>query len=317
MTTNETSGRRERVIVLLREAHDTICGAFAATDGQAEFQSESWERPGGGGGTARVLAEGAVFERAGVNVSAVHGDQVPPSIWQHRPTTKDQPYFATGLSMVIHPRNPYVPAFHANYRYFEAGDDYWFGGSIDMTPCYGFEEDAAFFHATLKAYCDRHDLAYYPAFKAECDDYFFLKHRGENRGIGGIFFDNLHPEGSTGWEQGFAFIGEGLETIAKAYLPVVERRRQMPYTERERQWQLYRRGRYVEFNLVYDRGTIFGLQTGGNIEAILMSMPPLVRWEFNYQPEPGSPEAELATFLRPRDWTAAALQNLDKSTNDR
>jgi coproporphyrinogen III oxidase len=310
---NGATSRRERVTSLLREAHDTICGAFEAMDGQTRFQSQSWERPGGGGGTARVLAEGAVFERAGVNVSAVHGDSVPPSIWQHRPATKDQPYFATGLSMVIHPRNPYVPAFHANYRYFEAGDDYWFGGGMDLTPCYGFEEDAALFHQTIKAYCDEHDPSFYPTFKPECDRYFFLKHRNEMRGVGGIFFDNLHPEGASGWEKGLAFMRGGLRVIPQAYLPIVARRKESPYGERERQWQLYRRGRYVEFNLVYDRGTIFGLQTNGNIEAILMSLPPLVRWEFNYQPEPGSPEAHLADFLTPQDWATKALQSLDSA----
>jgi coproporphyrinogen III oxidase len=248
-----------------------------------------------------------VFERAGVNVSVITGDSVPPRIWQHRPATQGHPYFATGLSMVLHPRNPYVPAFHANYRYFEAGDDYWFGGGMDLTPCYGFVEDAAFFHQTLKAYCDRHDEHYYEQFKDECDRYFFLKHRNETRGVSGIFFDNLHPEGEDGWARGLDFMREGLATILQAYLPLVERRRHTPYGERERQWQLYRRGRYVEFNLVYDRGTLFGLQTGGNIEAILMSLPPLVRWEFNYQPETGSAEAQLREFLRPRDWVSEAV----------
>jgi coproporphyrinogen III oxidase len=330
MTTNGASSTqpgttRERVVALLGEAHDMICAAFEQMDGQAHFASERWERPGGGGGEARVLADGPVFERGGVNVSAVHGEQAPPSILNHLPASagiapgSTLPYFATGLSMVFHPRNPYVPAFHANYRYFELGaGDYWFfGGGMDMTPCYGFEEDAAHFHHTLKTYCDAHDPGFYAAFKPECDRYFFLKHRGEMRGVGGIFFDNLHPEGPEGWEQGFAFMRDGLATIPRAYLPVVERRKATPYGERERQWQLYRRGRYVEFNLVYDRGTIFGLQTNGNIEAILMSLPPLVRWEFNYRPEPGSPEAALARFLEPQDWAAKALQLLDSTAESR
>lgn len=297
--------RRERVTAMVRQAQTAICSAFEELDGEKQFESYTWERPGGGGGTARVLTDGAVFERAGVNVSAVEGSEVPPSIWQLRPQTKGHPYFATGISMVVHPRNPYVPAFHANYRYFEAGNDWWFGGGADMTPAYGFEEDARHFHKTLKAFCDNFDPSYYPRFKETCDSYFFIKHRNEMRGVSGIFFDNLHLEGEDGWEQGLRFATAGANAILPGYLPIVERRKDMAYGDRERSWQLYRRGRYVEFNLVYDRGTVFGLQTNGNIEAILMSLPPLVRWEFNYQPEPGSPEAELASkFLVPRDWAA-------------
>jgi coproporphyrinogen III oxidase len=297
--------RRERVTAMVRQAQTAICSAFEELDGEKKFESSSWERPGGGGGTARVLTDGAVFERAGVNVSAVEGSEVPPSIWQLRPQTKGHPYFATGISMVVHPRNPYVPAFHANYRYFEAGDDWWFGGGADMTPAYGFEEDARHFHKTLKAFCDSFDPSYYPRFKETCDSYFFIKHRNEMRGVSGIFFDNLHLEGEDGWERGLSFATAGANAILPSYLPIVERRKDSAYGDRERSWQLYRRGRYVEFNLVYDRGTVFGLQTNGNIEAILMSLPPLVRWEFNYQPEAGSPEAELAsTFLVPRDWAA-------------
>lgn len=296
--------RRDTVVDLMRTAQARLCAIFEALDGTTTFVDESWERPGGGGGTARVLTAGAVFERAGVNVSAIHGARVPPSVWNARPATRDQPYFATGISMVLHPRNPYVPAFHANFRYFEAGNDWWFGGGMDMTPCYGFAEDAQHFHRTLKALCDRHDVADYAAFKATCDDYFYIKHRNEMRGIGGVFFDNLHPDGPEGWERTFAFVQDGATTIESAYVPIVQRRMRMPYGERERNWQLYRRGRYVEFNLVYDRGTVFGLQTGGNIEAILMSLPPLVRWEFNYLPAPGSPEAALQEFLTPRDWAA-------------
>jgi Coproporphyrinogen III oxidase len=297
--------RRERVTEMVRQAQNAICSAFEEIDGAKTFESFTWERPGGGGGTARVMTDGAVFERAGVNVSAVEGSEVPPSIWQNRPQTKGHPYFATGISMVVHPRNPYVPAFHANYRYFEAGDDWWFGGGADMTPCYGFEEDARHFHKTLKTFCDAFDPSYYPRFKETCDSYFFIKHRNEMRGVSGIFFDNLHLDGEDGWEKGFAFAQAGANAILPSYMPIVERRKDTPYGERERSWQLYRRGRYVEFNLVYDRGTVFGLQTNGNIEAILMSLPPLVRWEFNYKPEPGSREEELVSkFLVPRDWAS-------------
>jgi coproporphyrinogen III oxidase len=293
---------REIVYDLMREGQAQLIAGFEASDGTGRFISESWDRPGGGGGTARVLTEGAVFERAGVNVSAVFGEQVPASIYNERPGTKGHPYFASGVSLVLHPRNPYAPTFHANFRYFEAGDDWWFGGGLDLTPSYGFEEDARHFHGTLRDLCARHDLIDYQEAKQTCDRYFYIKHRNEMRGIGGIFFDNLHPAGENGFERGLAFARDGITTILDAYLPIVERRKNMPYGERERNWQLYRRGRYVEFNLVYDRGTLFGLQTNGNIEAILMSLPPLARWEFKYQPEPGSPEAEAVTFYQPREW---------------
>ena len=305
-----TTSRRERVAALMYEGQQKLIAGFEAIDG-GSFAQETWERPGGGGGTARVLSDSAVFERAGVNVSVVHGDQVPPSLAAQHPGTAGKPFFATGVSMVLHPRNPYVPAFHANYRYFEVGEQgerdaevWWFGGGADMTPAYGFAEDARFFHQTLKGQCDRYDPALYSTLKATCDAYFTIRHRQEMRGIGGIFFDELSPVGQGDWEKDFAFVRQGIATILPSYLPIVEKRMAMPYGERERQWQLYRRGRYVEFNLVYDRGTLFGLQTGGNIEAILMSMPPLARWEFKYQPEAGSAEAALQEFLQPRDWLA-------------
>jgi coproporphyrinogen III oxidase len=262
------------------------------------FEQKTWERPGGGGGAARVLSDGAVFEKAGVNTSAVYGEQTPPSLWQAHPRTEGQPYFASGISMVLHPRNPYAPAFHANFRYFESGGERWFGGGMDMTPSYGFDEDARHFHRTLRDYCAQHGTDY-ARLKAGCDTYFTIKHRREMRGIGGIFFDEI-ALGS--FERDLAFVRDGVETILAAYLPIVQRRRDMPYGERERQWQLVRRGRYVEFNLVYDRGTVFGLQTGGNIEAILMSLPPLACWAFDYAPAPDSAEAEALTFLQPRDW---------------
>jgi coproporphyrinogen III oxidase len=301
---------REQVFEVMRRIQSSLIAAFETVEQEGAsaalpartFETASWQRPGGGGGTARVLTEGAVFERAGVNVSAVHGTEVPPSVWQDRPGTRGHPYFATGVSMVLHPRNPYVPAFHANMRYFEAGDDWWFGGGMDMTPAYGFDEDARHFHTNLRRHCQRHGIVHYQAVKEWCDRYFYLPHRKEMRGIGGIFFDNLHPEGDAAFARALAFVGEADAAIQEAYLPVVRRRLATPYGERERQWQLYRRGRYVEFNLVYDRGTRFGLQTDGNIEAILMSLPPLARWEFQYTPEPGTPEAEVARFLIPHDW---------------
>jgi coproporphyrinogen III oxidase len=304
--------RRAQVGALLEAAQQRLCAAFEQLEQQpsemqsalppAAFEPYTWQRPGGGGGTARVLSGGRIFERAGVNVSAVYGEQVPQSLWRERPELQGQPYFATGISLVLHPRNPYVPAFHANYRYFDVGDDWWFGGGMDLTPCYGFVEDAALFHRTLRDYCARHPAVNYAALKQACDDYFFIRHRGEMRGIGGIFFDHLHPEGSDGWERAFAFMQGGTATIIAAYLPLVQRRMQHPYGERERAWQLYRRGRYVEFNLVYDRGTVFGLQTGGDTEAILMSLPPLARWAFREEPAPDSPEAALANFLQPHPW---------------
>jgi coproporphyrinogen III oxidase len=296
--------QRDQVLALMRQAQAHLHGEFEAMDGSARFVRKTWERPGGGGGDAAVLSDGAVFEKAGVNISAVHGDQTPPALWQAHPNTQGQPYFASGVSMVLHPRNPYAPAFHANFRYFESGDDSWFGGGMDMTPNYGFEEDAVHFHSTLRDYCARHRVDYV-RLKATCDNYFTIKHRQEMRGIGGIFFDEISLGG---FDRTLAFVGDGIETILDAYLPIVRRRKDTPYGERERAWQLYRRGRYVEFNLVYDRGTVFGLQTGGNIEAILMSLPPLARWEFDYAPEPGSAEARALEFLQPRDWVQLATE---------
>jgi coproporphyrinogen III oxidase len=301
---------REQVYAVMRRIQADLIAAFEAAEEEGgtpgrparQFAESAWERPGGGGGTARVLTEGAVFERAGVNVSAVTGAEVPPSIWQERPGTRGHSYFATGVSMVLHPRNPYVPAFHANMRYFEAGEDWWFGGGMDMTPAYGFDEDARHFHTNLRRFVERHGLVDYPTVKDWCDRYFYLPHRKEMRGIGGIFFDSLHLEGEGAFARALAFVGEAASVIEEAYLPVVRRRMGKAYGERERQWQLYRRGRYAEFNLIYDRGTRFGLQTDGNIEAILMSLPPLARWEFQYTPEPGSPEADTARFLVPHNW---------------
>jgi coproporphyrinogen III oxidase len=295
--------KKDRVYELMKDGQASLVAAFEAL-GEGEFNVHTWERPGGGGGTARVLERGTSFERAGVNVSAVFGDKVPESLAKQHVGIAGKPYFATGISMVLHPVNPYVPSFHANYRYFEVGDSdiWWFGGGADLTPNYAFEEDIRHFHQTLKAQCERHAQAHYPTMKATCDSYFYIKHRQEMRGVGGIFFDELSKPGTGDWEADFAYTKDGIATLKDAYVPIVEKRKDSPYSERERQWQLYRRGRYVEFNLVYDRGTSFGLQTDGNIEAILMSMPLYAHWQFDYKPEAGTPEAQMLGFLQPKDW---------------
>jgi coproporphyrinogen III oxidase len=244
-----------------------------------------------------VLEEGLVFEKAGVNFSAVHGN-LPEQFASKIPLGTGTEFFATGISLVFHPRSPMVPAVHANFRYFEKGDAAWFGGGTDLTPCYPYPEDAAHFHRTLKQACDVHDIEFYPRFKKWCDEYFALPHRGEMRGIGGIFFDYVQGDP----EKHFAFV-QGLgDTFLDAYLPIATRRMHEPYGESERQYQLYRRGRYVEFNLLYDRGTIFGLETRGRTESILMSMPPLVRWVYDFKPAPGSREEKALEFFQPRDW---------------
>lgn len=288
---------------------DSICAALAAADGSAGFAEEAWERPGGGGGRSRVLVEGAVFEKAGVGFSHVFGTQLPPSATASRPELVGASWQALGVSLVIHPRNPYVPTSHANVRFFIAEKDgmapqWWFGGGYDLTPYYAFEEDCRHWHRTAKAACDPFGADVYPHYKRWCDEYFFIKHRDEPRGIGGLFFDDLS---SGGFERCFGLQRAVGDSYLEAYLPLVERRKRTPYGERERQFQLLRRGRYVEFNLVYDRGTVFGLQTGGRTESILMSLPPLVRWDYGWQAQPGSPEAALTEFfLTPRDWAAMA-----------
>jgi len=317
---------KQRVSTFFRQLQDEICRGLEELDGQGKFQEDSWERQEGGGGRSRVMKEGAVFEQGGVGFSEVWGSQMPPSILKQRPEADGHGFYATGTSMVLHPRSPYIPTVHLNYRYFEAGPVWWFGGGADLTPYYPFAEDAAHFHQTLKQACDRHHSEYYPVFKRWCDEYFYLKHRQETRGVGGIFYDYQDGQGELyrgpdpqgpaatysreigapeprSWEDLFALAQDCGRAFLPAYTPIVERRRSMEYGERERNFQLYRRGRYVEFNLVYDRGTIFGLQTNGRTESILMSLPPLVRWEYNYQPQPGTPEAELYnTFLKPQDW---------------
>jgi coproporphyrinogen III oxidase len=297
---------RQTVVDLMLEKQAAIAEVFGKFEKNASFREQNWTQPGGGGGWARVLEGGEVLERAGVNVAAVHGTRVPPAIAGREDIDVNTGYFATGVSMVVHGRNPYVPSFHANYRYFEVdgGSIWWFGGGADLTPAYVFEEDCVHFHRTLKDYCDGYEPDFYAAAKKECDEYFSIPHRDETRGVGGIFFTELHPEGPDAWERSLDFIGRGLDSIVPAYAPIVERRKDLPYGERERQWQLNRRGRYVEFNLVYDNGTAFGLQAKGHIDSILMSLPPLVSWEFENTPEPGSPEAAVAGYLRPRDWIA-------------
>ncbi len=332
-TTTQTfppSDSRDRVSQWFKTLQDKICQGLEQVDGEGTFQQDSWERAEGGGGRSRVMKEGKVFEQGGVNFSEVWGKDLPPSILVQRPEAAGHSFYATGTSIVLHPRNPFVPTVHLNYRYFEAGPVWWFGGGIDLTPYYPFAEDAAHFHNTLKQACDAHHPEYYPAFKLWCDEYFYLKHRQETRGVGGIFFDYqdnqgvLYPISYPGsqidtkaanhsqevgaikgrnWENLFSFVQGCGNAFLPAYVPIVERRNGLDYTEHQRNFQLYRRGRYVEFNLVYDRGTIFGLQTNGRTESILMSLPPLVRWEYGFQPEPGSPEAELYdTFLKPQDW---------------
>ena len=264
------------------------------------FIHDAWQRPEGGGGVSCLLEDGAVFERGGVNLSHVQGAKLPPSASASRPHLAGMPWEAMGVSLVLHPRNPYCPTVHLNVRYFSAGDTWWFGGGMDLTPYYGFEEDARHFHGQCRAALDAFDRAYYPRFKAWCDQYFHLRHRNEPRGIGGIFFDDFA-------ERDFEFsfrlarsVGDG---FLGAYLPILARRRDTPFGARERDFQLYRRGRYVEFNLVYDRGTLFGLQSGGRTESILVSMPPLAAWRYDWKPQPGSAEEKLyQDFLRPRDW---------------
>jgi coproporphyrinogen III oxidase len=317
---------RQRVSHFLKGLQDEICQGLEALDGGATFKEDRWEREEGGGGRSRVMREGNLFEQGGVNFSEVWGSDLPPSILVQRPEAAGHRFYATGTSMVLHPRNPYVPTVHLNYRYFEAGPVWWFGGGIDLTPYYPFAEDAAHFHKTLKRTCDEHHPEYYPTFKQWCDEYFYLKHRQETRGVGGIFFDYQDNQGilyrgpsndglaakhsqkvgtveGRSWDSIFAFVQDCGRAFLPAYVPIAERRMNTEYGDHQRNFQLYRRGRYVEFNLVYDRGTIFGLQTNGRTESILMSLPPLVRWEYGFTPEPDSPEAELYnTFLKPQDW---------------
>jgi len=287
------------------DLQDRICTELAAEDGASQFMQDDWQRSEGGGGKTRVLTQGKVFEQAGVNFSHVHGKNLPASATAHRPELAGREFIAMGVSLVIHPHNPYVPTSHANVRFFmaskpDAAPIWWFGGGFDLTPYYPFLEDVRFWHETAKQACDPFGPDIYLRFKKWCDEYFYIKHRGETRGVGGLFFDDLNE---AGFEHCFSVMKSIGDHYIKAYRPIVAKRKHTDYGERERDFQLYRRGRYVEYNLVYDRGTLFGLQTGGRTESILMSLPPLVKWRYNWQPDDGTPEADLyENFLRPRDW---------------
>ena len=292
----------ERMQRFVEALQKRICTAFERLDGAATFGEDTWERPGGGGGLTRVISGGDVWEKGGVSTSAVHG-QLPERM-AHSFGVDTSPFFATGLSLVMHPRNPFVPAVHANFRYFALGPDLhapldqWFGGGADLTPYYPERADAEHFHAVWQRVCEEHDVADYAAFKRQCDEYFYLPHRDEARGIGGIFFDYLRddPEGT------FLFVRQAARAFLSSYVPLVERHLERPYGEREREYQAFRRGRYAEFNLAFDRGTKFGLETGGRTESILMSLPPHVQWGYDWHPESGTPEAEAQAFFHPHDW---------------
>lgn len=291
-----------RMQTFVQRLQDDICHAFEALDGGAAFQEDFWSREGGGGGRTRVMAGGVVFEKAGVNTSAVHG--ILPERMAKVLDVPATQFFATGISLVVHPRSPYVPTVHANFRYFALGEnlhapiDQWFGGGADLTPYYPYIEDAQHFHREWKKVCDAHPLASYAEFKARCDAYFYLRHRKETRGVGGIFFDYVRNEP----EEAFNYVQDAGNTFLDAYLPIVNRRKDQPYGDREKQYHETRRGRYVEFNLLFDRGTRFGIETDGRTESILMSLPPAVQWHYDWQPEPGSPEEKAQWFFEPRDW---------------
>lgn len=302
-----TAPNKDAVKAFLLQLQDDICRDLAQADGQNTFVEDSWVREEGGGGRSRVLTDGAVIEKGGVNFSHVTGEQMPASATAHRPELAGRKFEAMGVSLVIHPRNPYVPTSHANVRFFIAEKEgaepvWWFGGGYDLTPYYGNDEDCQHWHQTAKDACTPFGDDVYPRYKKWCDEYFHLKHRNEPRGVGGLFFDDLN---TPNFDQAFAFMQAVGNSYTKAYVPIIEKRKAMAFGERERNFQLYRRGRYVEFNLVYDRGTLFGLQTGGRTESILMSLPPLVRWEYDWQPEPNTPEAKLYDhFLQPREWVS-------------
>ncbi len=295
----------------LLHLQETICNALLELDDTLVLKTDQWQRAGGGGGQSRILQQGRLFEQGGINFSHVFGDNLPPSAMNNRPLLAGRSFQALGNSLVLHPLNPYIPTTHLNIRFFIAEKKdcdpvWWFGGGFDLTPYYGFVEDVQHWHKTAKAACAGFgDEDTYSNYKKWCDDYFYLKHRQEPRGVGGLFYDDLNH---WPYDRCFAFMQSVGDHFLKAYMPIVLRRMTMDYSERERHFQLYRRGRYVEFNLLYDRGTLFGLQSGGRCESILMSLPPLVRWEYNWQPEPNSAEATLYdVFLKPRDW----LENID------
>ena len=290
----------------LQTLQSRIVAELEQIDGKQRFQRDAWDRPGGGGGTSCVLFDGGVFEQAGVGFSHVFGDQMPPSATKARPELAGRGFQAVGVSLVLHPNNPYVPTTHANFRFFttDAGQSrkpvWWFGGGFDLTPYYPFHDDAVHWHEVAKAACDPFGADLYARYKKWCDEYFYLPHRGETRGVGGLFFDDVNE---LGFAKSFEFLQSVGDSFLPAYRPIVKKRMNHPFGERQREFQLYRRGRYVEFNLLHDRGTLFGLQSGGRTESILMSLPPRVRWQYGWKPEAGSPEETLATgYLRPRDW---------------
>ena len=319
------SNSRERAKQLVLSLQDEICAGLEEIDTTGRFTEESWERPEGGGGRSRVMTEGRIFEQGGVNFSEVQGKELPPSIINQRPEAKGHEWFATGTSMVLHPKNPYIPTVHLNYRYFEAGPVWWFGGGADLTPFYPYLSDARRFHEVHQKACDSIHPSLHKVFKPWCDEYFFLKHRNETRGIGGIFYDYQDGSGTIykgqnnqgtaaltsqtighcplTWEELFSLAKACGQAFLPAYLPIIQKRQNQAYGDRERQFQLYRRGRYVEFNLVWDRGTIFGLQTNGRTESILMSLPPLARWEYGFKATPNSRESLLTeVFTKPQNW---------------
>jgi len=298
---------REKFTAYIRQLQDTITQRLESLDGNATFKQELWERSGGGGGRTRVIENGNVFEKGGVNISEVHGEL--PETMQNYFGVKDSKFFACGLSLVIHPKNPFVPTVHANWRYFELYDEsgkvvqQWFGGGQDLTPYYLFEEDAVHFHSICKTACDKHDKSFYPKYKKQCDEYFYNSHRDEARGVGGLFFDYLKPYENRTNEQWYDFVTEVGNSFLDAYVPIVEKRKDIEYTKEHRNWQEIRRGRYVEFNLIHDKGTLFGLKTNGRIESILMSLPPYVQWRYDYHPEKNSPEESLLNVLKsPKEW---------------
>ncbi|MCM4172143.1 oxygen-dependent coproporphyrinogen oxidase [Arenibacter sp. TNZ] len=300
---------KDKFYAYIQHLQDRITAKLEAVDGEAKFREDLWERPEGGGGRSRVIENGAVFEKGGVNISAVHG--ALPKSMQNYFGVKDADFFACGLSLVIHPKNPMVPTVHANWRYFEMYDkegklvDQWFGGGQDLTPYYLFDEDAKHFHTICKNACDKHNPEFYSTYKAKCDDYFWNSHRNEARGIGGLFYDYCKATDNMTMEDWYNFESEVGDSFLDAYTPIVEKRKDLPYSKEQRDWQEIRRGRYVEFNLVHDKGTLFGLKTNGRIESILMSLPPHVQWVYDHHPEKGSEEERLLKVLtKPKEWVS-------------
>lgn len=298
---------KDKFVSYILKLQDTITSRLEEIDGKANFQEDNWKRPEGGGGRTRVIENGAIFEKGGVNTSQVHG-KLPETMQQYF-GVKDANFFACGLSLVLHPKSPMVPTVHANWRYFEMYDtngnivDQWFGGGQDLTPYYLFDEDATHFHTICKTTCDAHDASFYLKYKTRCDEYFYNSHRGEGRGVGGLFFDYCKATDNLSMQDWYNFVTDVGDSFLEAYVPIVERRKDLAFAKAEKDWQEVRRGRYVEFNLVHDKGTLFGLKTNGRIESILMSLPPVVQWKYDHHPEPGSEEERLIKVLQqPKEW---------------